>query len=838
MKQDKRMARRYAIFGMVAILLFSTLIASLYRLQIVNADQYQSAVGDKRTRTLRVTGKRGMITDADSVILARSDEIYNVTFQMTNTENTAKHFERFTPSILETKKIIESYGRAIKNKFVIVRDEKTSEWVFDFGKGISDKAWAIRESQWRGNHYLSASRFPTAEDCYKSLYAKYQLDKQNVDEYTALQVMAVYSDMMMNIYNSTPIVIAEDVPYAAVSEITGRSMALSGMGIEVGEKRVYPHSTLASQVVGYVGPIAESDNYQTDLKPMGYALNDIIGKDGVERTMENWLTPNISSRTGSRVMERDNQGRLTRQISVTPPKDGNNVKLTLIASYQQQAERAIARNVQIAREMQEKTMFQDRWRETNKLKLESRNFNEYKLKLASTGSMMVIDVNSGRVLAMAQYPTYDLNAMVAGGEEVAEILLDERRPLWNYAIQQKAEPGSIFKMVTGLAALTNNRLTVEDRISDEGLYKRYTTKDEDAPQCWIPKGQRYKHANLNIVSGLQQSCNYFFYTITGYLYGDTGSNLLYQYAAKMGLTTRTGIQLPGEARSVVGNQTSLYDPTVSISEQETSQPILVAASIKKHLRNIGSSYGITYDDVRLDACIKQLMDMAIATHSDDWADAMRPILMAELNMTRDMVWKQAVIGDIWVYLNDIKWGGSLEVQMGIGQSITLVTPAAVSRYVASLGNGGVVYNLSIIDSIVSPEGEILNQYQPSIFGYLDGAEQYLPYIREGMKGVVDDQGTAKRYFSGWEYTDEIWAKTGTSQVTIGGIKLDLENNGWFVALTPFSTPAEIAVVVLIPNGRSGAEATHAAREFIDWWMKDKSKYTGDVPVVPGNQLMP
>ncbi len=60
--------------------------------------------------------------------------------------------------------------------------------------------------------------------------------------------------------------------------------------------------------------------------------------------------------------------------------------------------------------------------------METRDFNEYKLKLASTGSMMVIDVNSGRVLAMAQYPTYDLNAMVAGGEEVAEILMDERRP--------------------------------------------------------------------------------------------------------------------------------------------------------------------------------------------------------------------------------------------------------------------------------------------------------------------------------------------------------------------------------------------------------------------------
>ena len=108
---------------------------------------------------------------------------------------------------------------------MIVRDEKTSEWVFDFGQGISEKAWAIRENQWRSNHYLSASRYPSAEDCYKRLYTMYQLDKHQVDEATALEVMAVYSDMKMNIFNSTPIVIAEDVPYAAVSRSPGTTGA-------------------------------------------------------------------------------------------------------------------------------------------------------------------------------------------------------------------------------------------------------------------------------------------------------------------------------------------------------------------------------------------------------------------------------------------------------------------------------------------------------------------------------------------------------------------------------------------------------------------------------------
>ncbi len=837
MKFEKSTVRRYIIFGIVTVLLFGTLVFRLHSLQIVNAGQYQAAATTDRFKTIRLTGKRGMITDAESVVLAMSEDVYNVNFLLTNSQVNETGFKRFTPSILETKRIVESYGGQLLSDFVIQRNPETTLFEFNFGKGISEKAWAIRESQWRGNHYLSQRSYPTAEDCYNELFKKYQLEP-GTDEATALTVMAVYSEMRMNIFNSLPVVIAQDIPFEAVTEITGRSMSLPGMGIEVGEKRVYPRSTLASQVIGYVGPISESDNYATELRPMGYALNDIIGRDGIERSMENWLTPNILSRTGSRVMEKDHQGRLTRQMSYTPPTDGNNVKLTLIEPFQREAERAIAANVEYTRGVQEREMFRDRWRETNKAKIELRDFTEYPLQLADTGTMVVLEVATGRVLAMAQYPTYDLNAMVAGGKEVAEILLDERRPLWNFAIQSRAEPGSIFKMVTGLAALTSGRLTVDERITDTGPYMGYTTKEEDAPVCWIAKGYRKDHADLNIVSGLSKSCNFFFYTLAGKLYGQTGSNLLYQYAAKLGMTTRTGIQLPGEARSVVGNQTSLYDPTSPVNQQETSRPLLTAAKIKQHLRNVGSSYGITYDDVRLDACIKQLMDMALVTHQEEWPDAMRPILMAELNMTRDMVWLQAVIGEIWYALNDIKWGGSLEVQMAIGQSITLLTPAAVSRYVAALANGGIVYNLSIIDSVVSPEGEILNQYQPSVFGTLDGSEPYMPYIKEGMKGVVDEAGTAKRYFDGWAYTDELWAKTGTSQVTIGGIKLDLENNGWFVALAPFSTPAEIAVVVLIPNGKAGAEATRAARDFIGWWMDDRNKRTGDTPVVPGNELMP
>jgi penicillin-binding protein 2 len=169
----------------------------------------------------------------------------------------------------------------------------------------------------------------------------------------------------------------------------------------------------------------------------------------------------------------------------------------------------------------------------------------------------------------------------------------------------------------------------------------------------------------------------------------------------------------------------------------------------------------------------------------------------------------------------------------IGQSITQVTPVAVARYVCTVANNGYLYNVSLIDSISSPEGEILSQREPTLIHRIDKSDEYLPLIREGMKGVVDESGTAGKYFRGWAYTDQIAAKTGTAQVT----KIDLENNSWFVCFAPFENP-EIAIACFIPNGYSGSEASKAPKAFIDWYMNQKILRSVEDSLPPGNSLAP
>ncbi len=822
---------RYAGFLVILFGIFLWLVSGLVNLQLKQSDEFVEKAEDTRTKTIALRGKRGNISTSDSVLMAEDELIYNVTFQKDATANTVELYKQYTASILETIDIIEKNGGTIAVSFVIDRDEKTGEWKYNFGSGVSDTVLETRERQWRSNNYLTnKDRYGTAEQCIEKLKDRYQIP-EDVSEENMLKIMAIYSEMQMNIFNSQPIVIAKDVRYETVIEIETRSMMLPGMSIEIGTKRIYPRSNLASQIIGYTGAIPTRAMW-LNLQAKGYSYNDTIGRDGIESSMEDWLTQNSSLRKGSRVVERDQMSRIVRELPGTyvAPQDGNNVKLTLNAAYQQEAERCIKENVNQVRNNQEKKLASEKWLEDNKNDIHTRDWAKYPLELAEHGCLIVLDMQC-RVLALANYPTYDLNALVSGGKDAMAILGDSRNLLLNYAIHARGTPGSIFKMVTGMGALSEGELKLDERISDMGYYTKYNQDLSTAPKCWINKNLRWRHANQTIVEGLTNSCNYFFYELSSRL----GPERLYRYSSLFGLTSKTGIDLPGEVRSVVGSQNTLYDPSRPVNEanQDTSLPIIVFNSIKKHLRNCGASRNIEYDDERLSVCAKKLMDMAVNNNESDWLEHMRTILMEELNMTKEMVYLQSVIGDTYNYMNDIKWGGGQTILTGIGQSVTVLTPIAVARYVCTVANNGYLYNVSLIDSITSPEGEILSQREPTLIHRLEYSDLFLPKIREGMKGVVDESGTAKKYFRNWPYQEQIAAKTGTAQVT----SIDLENNAWFVCFAPYENP-EIAIACFIPNGYSGAESSVAPRDFIDWYMKQKTLRGVDIVLPLGNTLAP
>ena len=422
---------RYLGFLVVLFIMFIYLVSGLVNLQLRQEEIYQEKAESTRTKTIALRGKRGNIISSDSVILAEDELIYNVTFYKDASTVSASSYKAYTASIIDTIGIIEKNGGEMAISFVIERDPESGEWVFNFGSGVSDSVLATRESQWRSNNYLTnLTRYDTAEKCIERLKARYQIT-DDIPEETMLKIMAIYSEMQMNIFNSQPIIIAKDVRYETVIEIETRSMMLPGMEIEIGTKRVYPRSTLAAQIIGYTGAIPSRAMW-LNLQAKGYSYNDTIGRDGIESSMEDWLTQNSSLRKGSRVVERDQMSKVVRELSYTEPQDGNNVKLTLNAAYQAVAERAIAENVSTTRDLQERYLASDSWLEANKTDIHNRNWATYPLDLAEHGCLVVLDMQC-RVLALANYPTYDLNALVAGGKEAMAILGDSRFSRWSPA---------------------------------------------------------------------------------------------------------------------------------------------------------------------------------------------------------------------------------------------------------------------------------------------------------------------------------------------------------------------------------------------------------------------
>ena len=841
---NRKYTGRYRTLAVLIAFLFGVLIVQLFNLQVVGYEENLAAAENKKTKTITSQGSRGTIMDANSMTLAYDKQIYNIQFyrdpnftsdQKDENGNTVSSLSLYTKAIIDAIEIIERNGGTLNTSFSLKQDEMTGLWVFTWNTNdYTASQQAARESMWRSNFYMASTTTYPQQELFDKLCQRYKVpDTLTTEE--KIKVLGVWETMQNNAFLSSPITIASNVSWETVIEIEAKALTLEGISVSVSTQRVYPNGTLACHVVGYIGKIQNYDTYYASYKDKGYSLSDLIGLDGVEKTMEDWLSPCTTQRVGKRVVEIDRYGAVSRTLSTTEATDGNNVKLTIDSNLQRIAETALETNINTIRDEQEKLLRNDTWLDTNKGVLQgtTRDFDSSPIELAEKGAAVVIDME-GRVLALASYPPYDPNAFIVGGEAAANILLDTRNPLVNYAIGSRDTPGSIFKGVTATAGLMSGQLTMTEQISDMGKYTKYDSTNP--PRCWVNQNYLSRHADQTVKDALTHSCNYFFYEVGSRLYEKTDDQL-YKTAALYGLTTKTGIDLPGELQGYVGSQTTLYDKNKAISaaEQATWRPSIVFNNIRKNLVSVSATYGMTFDDDKLDRCVKRLMDMAVDYNQSDWLAQIRNILMEELDMPREMVYLQAITGDTFIMLNEIKWGGSEAIMCAVGQSITTVTPVALARYIAAIANGGKVYDLRIVDSIISPDGEVLSQSSPILASQLEGdnIEEYLAFIREGMKGVVEAEGTATRFFSDSKYDnirENMGAKTGTAEKT----QIDLENNAWMIAFAPFEEP-EIAVCVYIPHGYSGAYCSITVREIIDYYMDNRLLDQDDF-MAPSNSL--
>ncbi len=301
--------------------------------------------------------------------------------------------------------------------------------------------------------------------------------------------------------------IAQGVPVATANLIAEERQALPGVEVEVESKRRYVDGPLMSQLLGYTGPI-DADTLK-DLKDQGYLPDDLIGRAGVESSYEGTLRGTY----GAETIERDASGRKLQVLSTDQEAQaGDSLRLTISTREQQLAQRAVVWAMRTAH--------------------------------LKRGVMIVMNPQTGEILAMVSLPTYDNNTFAQGisSKEFAKLLKNPDRPLLNHAINEQFPPGSTYKIVTGLGVLSDRKLGPTERVQT----KPFIQIGADRFWDWNHAG----FGRIDIKQGFAESSDTFFYQMAQRL----GINRLAYWARQLGFGAKTGIDLPGEVSGIVPDE--------------------------------------------------------------------------------------------------------------------------------------------------------------------------------------------------------------------------------------------------------------------------------------------
>lgn len=304
-----------------------------------------------------------------------------------------------------------------------------------------------------------------------------------------------------------PVRIATDVPVATANFIAEEHLALPGVEIVVEPKRHYLFGALLAQVLGYTGAI-DADTLK-QVQGQGYLPDDLIGRAGVESTYESTLRGVY----GLETVERDATGRRLQVLSTDrAAQAGDSLQLTIDTKEQLLAQKAVVWAMQKAG--------------------------------LKRGVMIVMNPQTGEILAMVSLPTYDDNKFAQGisRKDFQALVANQDHPLLNHGINEQFPPGSTYKVVTAVGALTDRKLGPDELVQT----RAYLQLGPDKFWDWNRAG----FGLLDIKGGFARSSDTFFYQVAARL----GIDRLGYWARQFGFGAPTGIDLPGEAAGIVPDE--------------------------------------------------------------------------------------------------------------------------------------------------------------------------------------------------------------------------------------------------------------------------------------------
>ena len=486
--------RVYVLLGFFCAFLV-LFFAVLYDAQVVHGSENRARSITSNTASETVTASRGIITDRNGKVLVSNRLAYTL---VVDKSSFGKDEAALNDAIWQLIQLCQEQG---------VTWNDTLPMTTGSSPQLTSKSLtkSFRE-------YLDGNKLPTDGGSAEVLAAMRKLYKVD-DSYTDAQARLIVG-VRYELDGRSSYTFAEDVSTELLGRITDGKYR--GVTIKTAAARVY-NTKLAAHILGTVGAIwqeewrsDESTGY-VGYADKGYNMNDLVGKDGVEKAFEEYLHGN----DGKRLITTDENGKITGELYTREPQPGGTVALTIDIDLQQVVEDTLASTIQ---------------------GMIDKDSNE------RGGAAAVIQVGTGEVLAMASYPTYDLETF---NQDYEELVKDERLPMFNRATQGVYAPGSTFKLCTSVAALEEGIITPSTIIEDKGIYTYYV---DPQPMCWIWRQAHTTHGRINVSQAIVDSCNYFYYEV-GRL---TGIKKLDEYATAFGLGQSTGIEI-GDVSGVLAS---------------------------------------------------------------------------------------------------------------------------------------------------------------------------------------------------------------------------------------------------------------------------------------------
>ena len=480
---------RYNIILLSIYIIGIILLVQLFNLQIVKGQEYRKQSNTRLTRETTIKAARGNICDRNGNKLVSTKMEFNLELYKTKIDN-----KTLNQTILDMINILD------KNEDTYIDNLPIKVEPFDF-IGIDETI-----QSWKKTNKMQEDL--SAEECFYKLKQKYEIIQENVQD--ARKIMGVRYEISSKGYSSTKTVeLAKNISRTSMLEISEQNSNFPGINIITVPTVAYNSETLASHILGTVGKITQPELEEKT----NYDINDIIGKTGIQYVFEEYLR----GKDGIKQIDMAVDGTVTDEYTEKEAVSGSDVILTIDANLQKVAEEALKDDIK---------------------KIASGGFAEK--SNANAGAVVVMNIKSGEVLALASYPDYEPQLFVKGisTEKYNEYVNSTEKPLFNRAISGAYAPGSTFKMVTAIAGLETNKITPTEKINDIGVYPR-----GHHPVCWYYTSFHSGHGYLNVSEAIKHSCNYFFYEL-GYR---MGIDTLSKYASYFGLGRKTGIELQGEA---------------------------------------------------------------------------------------------------------------------------------------------------------------------------------------------------------------------------------------------------------------------------------------------------